>query len=104
MWVATSLDIFLVTMTVVYVVLVFYMLRGWMQFPYFKVQQTTVHTPISVLIAVRNEDDNLARTLNCIVNQDVPKELLQIIVVDDHSTDNTAAVVASYVSRGVTLL
>lgn len=104
MWVATSLDIFLVTMTVVYVVLVFYMLRGWMQIPYFKPQQTTVHTPISVLIAARNEEDNIARTLNCIVNQDFPKELLQIIVVDDHSTDNTAAIVASYASRGVTLL
>ncbi|MFD2540627.1 glycosyltransferase family 2 protein [Sphingobacterium chuzhouense] len=104
MWVATSLDIFLVTMTVVYVVLVFYMLRGWMQIPYFKPQQTTVHTPISVLIAARNEEDNIARTLNCIVNQDFPKELLQIIVMDDHSTDNTAAIVASYASRGVTLL
>nr|WP_317170411.1 glycosyltransferase [Sphingobacterium chuzhouense] len=101
---ATSLDIFLVTMTVVYVVLVFYMLRGWMQIPYFKPQQTTVHTPISVLIAARNEEDNIARTLNCIVNQDFPKELLQIIVMDDHSTDNTAAIVASYASRGVTLL
>ncbi|MBD1423359.1 glycosyltransferase [Sphingobacterium chuzhouense] len=91
-------------MTVVYVVLVFYMLRGWMQIPYFKPQQTTVHTPISVLIAARNEEDNIARTLNCIVNQDFPKELLQIIVMDDHSTDNTAAIVASYASRGVTLL
>lgn len=104
MWVATSLDIFLVTMTVVYVVLVFYMLRGWMQIPYFKPQHKTVHTPISVLIAARNEEDNITRTLDCIVNQDFPKELLQIIVVDDHSTDNTAAIVASYASRGVTLL
>lgn len=104
MWVATSLDIFLVIMTVVYVVLVFYMLRGWMQIPYFKPQHKTVHTPISVLIAARNEEDNITRTLDCIVNQDFPKELLQIIVVDDHSTDNTAAIVASYASRGVTLL
>lgn len=104
MWVATSLDIFLVIMTVVYVVLVFYMLRGWMQIPYFKPGHTTVRTPISVLIAARNEEDNIARTLDCIVNQDFPKEILQIIVVDDHSTDNTAAIVASYASRGVTLL
>lgn len=103
MWVTTSLDIFLVTMTVVYVVLVFYMLRGWIQIPYFKPQHT-VHTPISVLIAARNEENNIARTLDCIVNQNFPKELLQIIVVDDHSTDNTAAIVASYASRGVTLL
>src|SRR5690606_13564962 len=104
MWVTTSLDLFLVTMTAVYVVLVLYMLRGWFQIPYFKSEQTTVYTPVSVLIAARNEEDNIARTLDCIVNQDFPKELLQIIVVDDHSTDNTAAIVASYASRGVTLL
>lgn len=104
MWVTTGLDIFLVTMTVVYIVLVLYMLRGWIQLRYFNPGHTAVHTPVSVLIAARNEEDNIARTLDCIVNQDFPKELLQIIVVDDHSTDNTAAIVASYASRGVTLL
>ncbi|HLT86007.1 MAG TPA: glycosyltransferase [Sphingobacterium sp.] len=104
MWVTTGLDVFLVTMTVVYIVLVLYMLRGWIQLRYFNPGHTAVHTPVSVLIAARNEEDNIARTLDCIVNQDFPKELLQIIVVDDHSTDNTAAIVASYASRGVTLL
>lgn len=104
MWVTTSLDLFLFTMTVVYVVLVLYMLRGWFQIPYFKSKDTAVRTSISVLIAARNEEDNIARTLDCIVQQDFPKELLQVIVVDDHSTDNTAAIVASYASQGVTLL
>ncbi len=104
MWVTTGLDIFLVTMTAVYVVLVLYMLRGWFQIPYFKREQTTVCTPVSVLIAARNEEENIARTLECIINQDFPKELLQIIVVDDHSIDNTAAIVSSYASQGVTLL
>lgn len=104
MWVATSLDIFLITMTVVYVFLVLYMLRGWFQIPYFNSPHIPVRTSVSVLIAARNEEDNIARTLDCIVNQDFPKELLQIIVVDDHSTDNTAAIVASYASKGVTLL
>lgn len=104
MWVTTSLDLFLITMTAVYVVLVLYMRRGWFQIPYFKREQATVGTTVSVLIAARNEEENIARTLDCIVGQDFPKELLQIIVVDDHSTDNTAAIVASYASRGVTLL
>src|SRR5690606_42068999 len=104
MWVTTGLDVFLVTMTVVYIVLVLYMLRGWIQLRYFNPGHTAVHTPVSVLIAARNEEDNIARTLDCIVNQDFPKELLQIIVVADHSTDNTAAIVASYASRGLTVL
>jgi len=103
MWVTTSLDIFLITMTIVYVMLVLYMLRGWSRISYFK-KRTKGRTSISVLIAARNEEDNIARTLDCIIRQEFPKELLEIIVVDDHSTDNTAAIVASYASKGVTLL
>lgn len=104
MSVATSLNLFLITMTVVYVVLVLYMRRGWFRIPYFRSPNSSIHTAVSVLIAARNEEQNIARTLDCIINQDFPKGLLQIIVVDDHSTDNTAAIVASYASRGVTLL
>lgn len=103
MWVTTSLDIFLITMTMVYVILVLYMLRGWSRISYFN-KGTIGRTSVSVLIAARNEEDNIARTLDCIILQEFPKELLEIIVVDDHSTDNTAAIVASYASKGVTLL
>lgn len=104
MLVETSLDIFLITMTTVYVVLVLYMRRGWFRIPYFKPAYPTVRTKVSVLIAARNEEQNIAHTLECIVNQNYPKELLEVIVVDDHSTDNTAAIVAAYASQGVALL
>lgn len=104
MWVTTSLDIFLVTMTTVYVMLVFYMLRGWRKIPVFPPKAERANTAVSVLIAARNEEDNIGRTLDCVVNQTFPKELLQIIVVDDHSTDKTAEIVSSYASRGVELI
>lgn len=104
MWMATSLNIFLIIMTGIYVVLVLYMLRGWFRISYFNRVDRPIRTAVSVLIAARNEEENIARTLDCIIQQDFPKELLQIIVIDDHSTDNTAAIVTTYASRGVTLL
>src|SRR5690606_20355943 len=39
-----------------------------------------------------------------ILAQDFPGELLEIIVVDDHSTDDTAAIVRTYAGQGVKLL
>src|SRR5690606_25306738 len=52
----------------------------------------------------RNEEANIGRTLSDILAQNYPQELLEIIVVDDHSTDRTPAIVRSFVARGVKLL
>lgn len=99
-----SLSYFLFFMTVVYLLLIMYMRQGWFKIPVFRRNETAVVKSVSVLIAARNEEENIARTLDCIVAQDFPKELLEIIVVDDHSTDATAAIVATYADRGVTLI
>ncbi|WP_394332224.1 glycosyltransferase family 2 protein [Parapedobacter koreensis] len=57
-----------------------------------------------MLIAARNEEANIGRTLSDILAQDFPAELREIIVVDDHSTDNTSAIVRSFADQGVKLL
>ncbi|MFB2120448.1 glycosyltransferase [Parapedobacter sp. 2B3] len=87
----------------IYAVLVCYMRAGWSALPSFS-RKGTPKTKISVLIAARNEAANIGRTLSDILAQDFPKELLEIIVVDDHSTDDTAAIVRSFAENGVKLL
>lgn len=91
-------------MTAVYVLLVVYMRLGWFKIPFFKPDNSTIRSSVSILIAARNEEANIGRTLDCLMQQDFPKDLLEIIVVDDHSTDATAEIVASYADRGVTLI
>ena len=56
------------------------------------------------MIAARNEAARIHLTIEDILAQDYPKHLTEIIIVDDHSTDNTAAIISSYASRGVKLL
>ena len=70
----------------------------------FITKKGTPKTKVTVLIAARNEAANIGRTLSDILAQDFPEELLEVIVVDDHSTDNTAAVVRSFAGQGVKLL
>ncbi len=48
---------------------------------------------ISVLIPARNEEDNIEKCLNSILNQEYPNHLFEVIVVDDFSTDQTTLVV-----------
>lgn len=54
---------------------------------------------ISVIIAARNEESNIGRCLQSLVGQKYPTELFEVIVVDDRSTDGTAAIVRNYRQR-----
>ncbi len=50
----------------------------------------------SVLIPARNEQNNIGKLLEGIINQTYPKELIEIIVIDDGSTDQTAHIVQNH--------
>jgi len=102
--VAISLNVSLIATALAYALLLVYMLRGWLRIPVFEGSKSPISTKASIVIAARDEADNIARTLDCLCAQDFPRELQEIIVVDDHSTDETASVVASYAGRGVKLI
>lgn len=52
--------------------------------------------PISIIIAARNEAANLPRLLLSLKELDYPNELFEIILVSDHSTDDTRQLVDQY--------
>jgi hyaluronan synthase len=45
--------------------------------------------PVTVALACKNEEASIGRTIDCIYASDYPRELLQVIAVDDGSTDGT---------------
>jgi glycosyltransferase involved in cell wall biosynthesis len=69
---------------------------GWEEQGVFKTGQGRPKTSISVVIPARNEETNIGACVQAILDQNYPKELLEIIVVDDHSTDHTLDVVESF--------
>ncbi|MCB9233802.1 MAG: glycosyltransferase [Bacteroidia bacterium] len=46
-------------------------------------------TKVSVIIPARNEEKNLEACLRSVLNQDYPTALLEVILVNDHSEDQT---------------
>lgn len=60
------------------------------------------NTRFSIIIPARNEADNIGALLKSISNQTYPRDLFEVIVVDDHSTDQTAAIVSQF--EGVRLV
>ena len=87
-----------------YALLILYYWRGWVTIPGFTVVNQKAKAKISVIIAARNEEENIATCLDSVCNQSYPKELFEILVVDDHSTDNTAAIIKSYTNKNVKLI
>ncbi len=67
-------------------------------------RQKDLTSSVSIIIPVRNEEQNIGRCLDSLVKQDYPRKLLEIIVVDDHSSDRTAEVVSSHLGENVQLL
>ena len=61
-----------------------------------KDKSRSCQNPISIIIAARNEAANLPRLLKSLKELDYPKELFEIILVSDHSTDETIQVLAQY--------
>lgn len=91
-------------LTGIYLLLVIYLIRGWGKIKVITPRVAPFQTKVTVLIAARNEEERINLTIEDVLAQDYPKHLLEIIIVDDHSTDNTAAIISSYADRGVTLL
>jgi len=54
---------------------------------------------ISVVAPIRNEEKFIARTLDFILNQDYPKDKLEILVVDGQSDDRTVEIVNGIISK-----
>ncbi|MBA3673764.1 MAG: glycosyltransferase [Chitinophagaceae bacterium] len=78
-----------------------------MQIPLYKEQLSTGEissTLISVIIPARNEEENISACLASVINQSYPKNLFEIIVVDDFSTDGTESIINSFSKENVSLI
>lgn len=75
-----------------YVVLITMITVGWYLTKSFNNITGVVNVKISVIIAARNEAQNLPFLLRDLSNQDYPREFFEVIVINDHSTDRTREV------------
>lgn len=55
--------------------------------------------PVSVIVPCYNAAHNIGKTIDALLNLDYPKNMIEIIVVDDASTDNSKEVIQSYVDK-----
>lgn len=57
------------------------------------------HPSFTIMVPVWNEEKTVAKTLNSLLNLNYPKDKMQIFVINDGSTDNTAKVLEKFTSN-----
>jgi len=91
---------FIFSLTIAYLVVIGVITFGWNRLSIDYGQAANFEDiDISVLIAVRNESENIGRLLENILTQNYNQELFDIIVVDDHSSDDTVEIVRSLIKK-----
>ncbi|SES18134.1 glycosyltransferase family 2 protein [Pedobacter rhizosphaerae] len=83
-------------LTLIYGFLVISFIKGWHKLKYFTPKFSEAKTKVSVIVAARDEEQNIGKTIDDLLAQRYPKALTEIIIIDDHSTDRTAEIVLSY--------
>jgi len=85
-----------IVLLIIYSILILFYRAGWLELKPFSQTDIDPSVKISVIIPARNEEENIGKLLSSLEKQTYSPNLFEIIVVDDHSTDNTTAVVNSY--------
>ncbi|SKA19760.1 Glycosyltransferase, catalytic subunit of cellulose synthase and poly-beta-1,6-N-acetylglucosamine synthase [Chitinophaga eiseniae] len=97
--------IIVVILALGYGLLMLWYSRGWRKLPeYVPAQPIEGTTSVTVIIPARDEAENLPLLLKALQQQTYPVDLLEVIVVDDFSTDDTAGIVTRFPATNVRLL
>lgn len=59
---------------------------------------------VSIVIPVRNEELHIEQLIKDLLAQDYPAHLMEIIVVDDHSEDQTSEIVSKFLNERIHLI
>ena len=81
---------------ILYVLLLLYYRFSWSQIPDFVPDSQVLSTQVTVIVPARNEEHSLPGLLMALSEQSYPSTLFTVLVIDDHSTDNTASIIASF--------
>jgi cellulose synthase/poly-beta-1,6-N-acetylglucosamine synthase-like glycosyltransferase len=66
---------------------------GWWKLKVYKSKSLEYNTKVTILVAVRNEAENIGMLIKSLSSQNYPANLFEVIFIDDHSTDETVDLV-----------
>jgi cellulose synthase/poly-beta-1,6-N-acetylglucosamine synthase-like glycosyltransferase len=87
-----------------YIVLILFYYNGWKKLNFHSFSDQIFKTHVSIIVPARNEEASIENCIKAILNQRFPRELFEVIIVDDHSTDRTFEIATSFASDQLRVL
>ncbi len=90
-----------------YLFLLLYYRQGWVEMKNYVPSKpfTEAGLPfVSIIIAARDEEKNIGNCIRSIINQTYPQTKFEIIIINDHSTDNTVSIINSFQKENILIL
>ena len=91
--------IFLWILPLAYAILMACYYIGWQRIAVYDSPAIVPTSSVTVIVAARNEAAYIQACIQSILNNRYPTHLLEILVVNDHSEDETAALVESIAAQ-----
>ncbi len=86
--------LFTAVMLSAYCLLIWIYRQWFLRLPLFRIQNGIIaQTRFSVIIPARDEEKNIEQCLRTILEQEYPSDLFEVIVINDHSTDQTENII-----------
>ena len=77
----------------------------WAAMPEVEVPESfTPNIPVSIVVAVRNEEAHVSTLTQALVSQEYPDDLYEILMINDHSEDNSKELLRSFRSEKIRVI
>jgi len=94
-----------ITLAVGYAIIIFLTIKNWDEIEEWTIPENwKPSTFATILIPARNEADNISNCLNSILEQNFSLNQFEIIVIDDHSEDETISTIENFQSKNIKVL
>ncbi len=97
--------IFLISIaTLIYGIIIYKIQEAWNENDFEKIDDLLGQSFVSVVVCVRNEAYNIENCVRSILQNDYPKELFEVIIVNDNSDDETLGILESIDSHQIRIV
>ena len=87
-----------------YVMLLLFYRIKWNSIPNYTSDALHQNTFVSIIVAARNEEDNIEKLIQSIIAQTYPASHYELIIIDDFSSDQTVSIIKPHLNNQIRLL